>query len=938
MSNIPAYAESEVFFREIAENIREVFWLFDWEKQKVIYVSPAYEAVWGRPIKDLYNRYEEWTESIYPPDRVFAQKSFQKIPDTHGGQSREYRIVRPDGTIRWVCDRGFAIRDAAGKVVRIAGIAEDITERKQAQETLRRQNLYLTALHDIALGLMSRFEVEDLLEAIVKRAGELIDTKDCFISLYDADHNDLVLRIGIGQYAEFIGFRLKPGEGMAGRVWQSGRPMVVEDYSQWSGRSTDKRFDDLVTSVGIPLKSESQVNGVIGLNYFKRARAIDEEEISALTRFAELASIAFDNAQLYSKLEHELADRKRAEKALRQSEATLKSIVRAAPTGIGMVSDRVLKQVNQRLCEMTGYSSAEMLEQSARMLYPTDNDFNWVGQEKYLQIQQRGTGTVETRWKRKDGKIIDVLLSSTPIDLDDLGTGVTFTALDITQIKQAEESLRKYEYIVATSTDLMSLLDRDYIFQAVNESFLNAYLKKRSEIIGHPVPELLGRDTFEDKVKEKLDRCLSGEKVHFTSWFNFPGWGERYVDVNYYPFYDENNQIVGVVANTRDITERKKLEGQLLQSQKMEAIGTLAGGIAHDFNNLMMGIQGRTSLMLMDVDSTHPLFEHMNGIGEYVKSASNLTRQLLGFARGGKYEVKTTNLNHLVKEQNRMFGRTKKEIRLQEKFETDLWAVEIDQIQIKQVLLNLYINAWQAMPGGGHLLVQTENVTLAEGDVKPYNVPPGRYVKMSITDTGVGMDSATRRRIFEPFFTTKERGRGTGLGLASAYGTIQNHEGFITVDSEKGEGSTFTIYLPASGKNEVGDVEEPPQKLLEGDGTILLVDDEKFVLDVSQQMIKRLGYKVMTAGSGKEALSIYGKNPDAVDIVILDLIMPDLDGDKTYDRLKQIDPHVKVLLSSGYSINGKATEILNRGCNGFIQKPFNLNVLSMKISEILNEK
>jgi PAS domain S-box-containing protein len=348
MSNIPAYAESEVFFREIAENIREVFWLFDWEKQKVIYVSPAYEAVWGRPIKDLYNRYEEWTESIYPPDRVFAQKSFQKIPDTHGGQSREYRIVRPDGTIRWVCDRGFAIRDAAGKVVRIAGIAEDITERKQAQETLRRQNLYLTALHDIALGLMSRFEVEDLLEAIVKRAGELIDTKDCFISLYDADHNDLVLRIGIGQYAEFIGFRLKPGEGMAGRVWQSGRPMVVEDYSQWSGRSTDKRFDDLVTSVGIPLKSESQVNGVIGLNYFKRARAIDEEEISALTRFAELASIAFDNAQLYSKLEHELADRKRAEKALRQSEATLKSIVRAAPTGIGMVSDRVLKQVNQR--------------------------------------------------------------------------------------------------------------------------------------------------------------------------------------------------------------------------------------------------------------------------------------------------------------------------------------------------------------------------------------------------------------------------------------------------------------------------------------------------------------------------------------------------------------------------------------------------------------
>jgi PAS domain S-box-containing protein len=937
MAKKPTHAEREVFFREMAENMREVFWLFDWEKQKVIYVNPAYETVWGRPIKDLYNRYEEWTENIYPEDSAFAQKSFQKILESGGGKSREYRIVRPDGTIRWVSDRGFAIRNAAGEVVRIAGIAEDITERKQAQETLRRQNLYLTALHDIALGLMSRFEVEGLLKAIVRRAGELIDTEDCFIYLYDADHNELVVRIGIGQYAELIGFRLKPGEGLAGKVWQSGQPMVVDDYSQWSGRSMDKRFDDLVTSVGIPLKSESQVNGVIGLNYFKRSKVIGEEELVVLTRFAELASIAFDNAQLYSKLEQELSDRKRAEEALRQSEATLKSIVRAAPTGIGMVSDRVLKQVNERLCEMTGYSAGEMLEQNARMLYPTDSDFDWVGQEKYRQIHQQGTGTVETRWKRKDGRIIDVLLSSTPIDLEDLGTGVTFTALDITQRKQAEESLRKYEYIVATSTDLMSLLDRDYIFQAVNESFLNAYLKKRSEIIGQPVPELLGRDTFENKVKEKLDRCLSGEKVHFATWFNFPGWGERYVDVNYYPFYDEDNQIVGVVANTRDITERKKLEGQLLQSQKMEAIGTLAGGIAHDFNNLMMGIQGRTSLMLMDVDSTHPLLEHMKGIGEYVKSASNLTRQLLGFARGGKYEVKTTNLNHIVQEQNRMFGRTKKEIRLQEKFENNLWAVEIDQIQIKQVLLNLYINAWQAMPGGGQLLVQTENVTLAEGDVKPYNVKPGRYVKTSITDTGVGMDSATCRRIFEPFFTTKERGRGTGLGLASAYGIIQNHEGFITVYSEKGDGSTFNIYLPASGEKEVTDVEEPSQKLLEGDGTILLVDDETFILDISKQMIQRLGYKVMTASSGKEALSIYRKNPDTVDIIILDLIMPDLDGSETYDQLKQINPHVKVLLSSGYSINGKATEILNRGCNGFIQKPFNMNVLSTKINEILKE-
>ena len=269
----------------------------------------------------------------------------------------------------------------------------------------------------------------------------------------------------------------------------------------------------------------------------------------------------------------------------------------------------------------------------------------------------------------------------------------------------------------------------------------------------------------------------------------------------------------------------------------MESIGTLAGGIAHDFNNLLMAIQGRASMMLMDKDSSHPDFGHLRGIEGYVGNAADLTRQLLGFARGGKYEVKPTDLNELIRKENRMFGRTKKEISIREKYEENLWPVEVDRGQIQQVLLNLYVNAWQAMPGGGNSILETENVTLDENYVKPFSVEPGRYVKISVTDTGIGMDKATQERIFDPFFTTKGLGRGTGLGLASAYGIIKNHGGFINVYSEKGHGSTFNIYLPASEK-EVIEEKKPTGETLKGSETVLFVDDEEMITEVAGDLSK----------------------------------------------------------------------------------------------------
>jgi nitrogen-specific signal transduction histidine kinase/CheY-like chemotaxis protein len=398
---------------------------------------------------------------------------------------------------------------------------------------------------------------------------------------------------------------------------------------------------------------------------------------------------------------------------------------------------------------------------------------------------------------------------------------------------------------------------------------------------------------------------------------------------------DRSKKFLGTYGVARDISDRKRLETQLRHAQKMEAVGTLAGGIAHDFNNLLMGIQGYASLIMLKTDREHPNYKNLNSIEMLVQNGADLTKQLLGFARDGKFDVKSTNMNEIAQETLRMFGRTKREISIYEEYEEAIWPVDVDQGQLQQVLLNLFVNAGQAMPGGGDLTLVTNNLILGAHEAKEFGLPPARYVRISISDSGIGIDEGTRQRIFEPFFTTKKRGHGTGLGLASAYGIIQNHQGTIDVVSQVGEGATFHIYLPAS---EIAIKDEKPliNNNLNGPETVLLVDDEEFILKVGSQILEELGYAVLTAASGKEALEIYSEKKDEIDIVVLDMIMPGMGGGETFDSIKALNPDAKVLLSSGYSIMGEASDILSRGCQGFIQKPFTMKSFSEKLREILD--
>jgi PAS domain S-box-containing protein len=631
--------------------------------------------------------------------------------------------------------------------------------------------------------------------------------------------------------------------------------------------------------------------------------------------------------------------KKQTDAALQKSEERYHRLVETMQEGLGVADQNYqFTFVNERFCEMLGYHRDEII--GRYLLDFVQDDYRELMKDQMSRRQKGLEERFELVWKTKDGKKIHTLTSPLGFfDEEGCFTGSMGILTDITERIQAKKALRsseeKYRLLVENANDAI------FIVQEGRIKFANQMAKQMGNDLGVDLDRVPFANYIhpDDRglVLERYKRRIKGEKLPNTYAFRLVGQDDQVIWIELHAVQINWDGKPATLNFLRDITLQRKLERQLQLSQKMEAVGTLAGGVAHDFNNLLMGIQGRTSLMLLETDPIHPQFEHLKEIENYIKRAAKLTKQLLGFARGGKYVVKPTDVNDLIEKSSQMFGRTKKEITIYKKYHDQIWTVEIDRSQIEQVLLNIFVNAWQAMPAGGDLYIQTKNQMLDENFAGAYGVRPGKYVAISITDTGIGMDGKTLKRVFDPFFTTKDKERGTGLGLASTYGIIQNHDGMIIAESEKGRGATFHIYLPATEKPVI-DEHKDDQKILVGTETILLVDDEEMILDVGAQVLKKLGYEVLKARDGKESIEIYQQNRQKVAMIILDLIMPEMGGGETYDRLKEIDPKVKVLLSSGYSLDGQATEILNRGCNGFLQKPFSIRDLSEKLRQIIVQK
>ena len=511
------------------------------------------------------------------------------------------------------------------------------------------------------------------------------------------------------------------------------------------------------------------------------------------------------------------------------------------------------------------------------------------------------------------------------------------------QLEAARDSELRLQLLIDNLPARISCVDTQEQYLLVNSEYVRYSGLPRPRIIGTKIEQIIGHENYLRK-KEYIRKVLNGEQVHFDMEFTTREGRLRWNEVSFVPVLDSGGKVGSFYILARDVTEKKAaeqdramLQASLQDTQKFKAIGTLAGGIAHDFNNILMGIQGHASLMGLKLESGHPLTEHITAIEEFVKNASNLTSQLLGFARGGKYEVKPTDLVDLLVNSSRMFGRTHKEITIHRKVPSVPVIADVDSSQINQVLLNMYVNAWQAMPDKGSLYLEITTLELDLRHASAKDIAPGNYAKISVTDTGAGMSEETSRRVFDPFFTTKDKQRGTGLGLASAYGIIKNHKGYITVQSEIDAGTTFSIYLPLSSTEELAhEHREQVSVSTGGSETILLVDDETMVLEVGKQMLASLGYQVIIAESGRQAIDIITRESTQVDLVILDMIMPEMGGGETFNLIRQHKPEMPVLLCSGYSVDGQAEDILKKGCSAFIQKPFAVPQLSKIIRSILD--
>ncbi len=923
------------------------------------YVNPKFRQLFGYDLADVPNG-KTWFRKAYPDLTYRHHVISDWIHDLANGyplekKSRVFTVTCKDGSVKIVNFIPVRLGEGENLVT-----CEDFTDQIRAEEALfksREESKKLAEenaiMAEIGRIISSTLNIEEVYERFAEEVRKLISFDRITIRTIDPKDKTVTIAYisGIGVRNHQIGYTSPLSYSVAeecARI-QSGLLLQPESFDE-----VKTRFPNLLPSfqaglqsmMFVPLISKDQVIGILSIQATK-PKAYTQRDLRLAERVGNQIAGAVANVLLFNQL-------KQVEEAMRESEEKFRDLYDHAPVGYHEYDkEGRITKVNRTDLEMLGYTAEELIGQPIWMLNVGEEIVREQVLAKLAGASAPGQN-LERIYKRKDGTVFPVMIQDR-LTLDEKGqiVGIRCTIQDITEHKRSEEALReseeRYRTILENIEDGYYEVDLPGNFTFFNDSLCRMLGYSRDELIG------MGNDRYTDQEnRKKLFQAFNsvyrtGEPVKGFDWEVIRKDGKKvYGEVSVSLIRNSTGEPVGFRGIARDITERKRaekemaaLQEQLTQSQKMEAVGRLAGGVAHDFNNLLTVIKGYAQLSLLDLKENNSLLENIQEIQKATERATNLTRQLLAFSRRQILDPKVLDLNSLLRDTEKMLRRMiGEDIELVSRLSEGLGRVRIDPGQFEQVILNLAVNARDAMPSGGKFTIETANAQLGEGYALTHlGLSPGHYVRLSVSDTGVGMSREVQEKAFDPFFTTKEKGKGTGLGLSTVHGIVTQSGGKIWVYSEPGHGTTFKIYFPIiNGELDTLNVIKGADSSPRGSETVLLVEDESSVRDLANRLLRQQGYRVLEAAHGEEALRLAQDSAgQKIHLLLTDVVLPQMSGKELADQLKTFRPDLKVLYMSGYT----DFTVVHQGAltpgTHFLQKPFSLETLSQKVREALDK-
>ena len=921
-----ALRESEKRFRLMAEAAPVMLWMSDLNKRRT-YANRGWLEFTGRTLEEELG--DGWTERLHPDDLQRCLEIYNSAFNARREFRMEYRIQRFDGEYRWVIDTGVPRFMADHCLAGYIGSCIDITERKQAEEQISNLNDELERRVNERTAELRAANDELENEVAKRRLTEqaLSESDNRFRAFMDNTPAIAFVKHEDGRYV--YANRLFERLRMADWRGRTDLDMWPEEIARQMAEN-----DQIVLATGHTIEREETIPGPEGSDVHWWTYRFPLTDSAGR---GYIAGVAVD-----------ITARKRAEDVLSASEARLTGILDIAEDGIiSMDQDHRINLFNQGAERIFGYTEAEVLGQPLDMILP-------MGYQGFHRQHARGfagsrdtarkTGeNLEVFGRRKDGTEFPAEVSISKLMP---GKDVFYTAIvrDVTERKLVEETLRaseeNYRDLVEGARDIIYTSDLSGRFTSLNRAGEQLTGYSREEAVTLNFADIVAPD-YLDLAREMLARKIAGQPATvYELDIVTRDFHRLTLEINSRAIY-RDGEVVGTQGVARDITERKQLEEQLRQSQKMESVGRLAGGVAHDFNNLLTVITGYSEMLLKSFEDDEDVSWKVEEIRKAGKRASALTYQLLAFSRKQVLQPKLLDINATVNDVGKMLQRLiGEDIELVMVLHPAIGQIKADPGQISQIIMNLAVNARDAMPRGGKLSIETANIQLDEEFVRQHlGAKPGSYVMLALVDTGIGMDADIQKQIFEPFFTTKETGSGSGLGLATVYGIVKQSGGYITVESEVGQGSTFRIYLPlVDGEDEAETAwsEAANGEMPKGTEKILLVEDEQAVRALTRQILEMCGYQVLEAGDGLEAIKICEEADCEIDLLVTDVVMPQMSGGELAEQLSLSRPEMRVLYMSGYTDDAIVRHGLGDGSANFIQKPFTPETLAHKVREVLS--